>query len=124
MGYTVSVIPSKALATSATGEITPTLEVGDYEQVCISIENTATAATVVHVLVEASLGASASAASQANSWFAINTASYPYPSSVGATACVGFAISPNPFKYLRVSARMTVSAIAGILTTRLGGKNE
>ena len=122
MSYQVAVYPSPAITASTTVVVTPMVDVHEYEQLCISIENSLTAATLVHVLVEASLNADTSTSPPG--WFAINTSTYPYASAVGATAIIGFTISPNPFRYLRVSVRTTITANASVITTRVGQKED
>lgn len=121
MGYTVSIIPSLAQATTATLPITPWIDVRDYESVCLTVENSATGNPVVHLAVQASMSPAASAANQPPTQFDINTATWPYGSAVGNTAVIGLGIPVNPFIWIRVVARTTTSATAGLITTRVGG---
>jgi len=123
MGMTISTIKSTALATSATGLITPSIDIRSFREVAFSVENSATAATVVHLSMEASMGPADSAANQPLTWFVPSTATFPMPSAVAATAIVSWNLANNPFPYVRIQARMTVSAVQGTLTVRVAGRS-
>lgn len=121
MSYMVNTYLSYAVTATASFVVVETIDAKEKKNLCITVSNSATAATVVHLLVEASLKEEPSAANTAPTWFAINTSTYPYASSVAATGTIGFVIAPNPFKALRITARTSVTATAGTLIFRVGG---
>lgn len=111
-------------ATSATTLITPVIDVREFERFSISIANCATANTLVHVLVEAAQDPADSAANTPPYWFAVNTSTYLYASSVGNTAIISTDKWDSTWGYIRVSARTQVSASSGFIVTTVAGHRK
>lgn len=111
-----------ATAAAATTVIGP-IDISEYDKFAVQFFNNHATIALAECLVEVAYDASGTAAGVAPNWVLLNTATLPQPSALGptATTLTTSSVVNNCFKWLRVRAAGTATAIVGSLSITIGG---
>jgi hypothetical protein len=118
--YSHTALP--ATAANATTVIGP-IDVSAFDKFNIQFFNHHATIGLAECIVEVAYDSSGTAAGVPPNWVQINTSTLPQPSALGATATTltTSGVVDNCYKWLRVRAAGTATAIVGSLAVTIGG---
>lgn len=122
-GYNREIVvrTSDNLSTATANVIVGPIDISRYERYALWFQNNYTAAGINDMKVQLAIDASAAQnGSEAQNWVTVNTATIPFPSSLGPSAIVMTSAIENGANWLRIVGAPSATA-AGNFRLHIGG---
>lgn len=101
------------------------VDISNFDKFAVNVQCKGAAAGVIHVQLDVSTDPTSGATP--SNWIAINTAAYPYPSTI-ATAAIGAmgsqAYFDNMYRWLKVTLTTCATAAIGQVVAKLTGQTN